>query len=110
MATFQIIKNAGGQFFFHLRAAGNNEIILQSEGYSAKAGCISGIESVKANAANDSGYTRQESKNGQYYFTLKAANGEVIGLSEMYSSSTNRDHAIELVKGQASSASVQDLT
>src|SRR6187455_1531457 len=101
MATFQILRKAGGQFYFHLRATGNNEIILQSEGYEAKAGCISGIESVKANAGDESRYSKLESKNGQWYFTLKAANGEVIGTSELYTSASNRDHGIELVKSQA---------
>jgi uncharacterized protein YegP (UPF0339 family) len=110
MAAFQIVKNDSGQFFFHLRATGNNEIILQSEGYSAKASCISGIESVKTNAADDSKYSKLESKNGQCYFTLKAANGEVIGMSEMYSSASNRDHGIELVKGQAPNADVVDMS
>ena len=49
MAKFEIYKDRGGEFRWRLRAD-NNEIIAVSEGYTAKAGCKNGIESVKKNA------------------------------------------------------------
>ena len=50
--VFEIYKDKAGEFRFRLRAK-NGEPILASEGYSAKASCIGGIESVKKNADSD---------------------------------------------------------
>ncbi|MCZ8344504.1 MAG: YegP family protein [Leptospira sp.] len=47
---FEIYKDKAGEFRFRLKAA-NGEIIASSEGYSSKAACENGIESVKKNAS-----------------------------------------------------------
>ncbi|MCB9603884.1 MAG: YegP family protein [Sandaracinus sp.] len=49
-AKFEVYKDKAGEFRFRLKA-GNGEIIASSEGYTTKASCLKGIESVKANAA-----------------------------------------------------------
>ena len=49
MAKFEIYKDKRGQFRWRLRAD-NNQIIASGEGYSSKAGCKNGIESVRKNA------------------------------------------------------------
>ena len=49
-AKFEVYKDKAGEFRFRLKA-GNGEIIAISEGYTTKASCLKGIESVKANAA-----------------------------------------------------------
>lgn len=110
MAIFEIKQSSNKEYFFHLKATGNNAIILRSEQYKTKSGCEKGIDSVKANAPNDSRYERLYAAAGQYYFNLKAANGEVIGTSETYTTSTARDQGIELVKAQAPTAEVVDLS
>lgn len=46
---FEVYVDKAGEFRFRLKAR-NGEIILASEGYSAKPGCKNGIESVKRNA------------------------------------------------------------
>lgn len=48
-AKFVIKKDKRGEFRFNLKA-GNGEIIATSEGYTTKASCKNGIESVKKNA------------------------------------------------------------
>lgn len=107
---FQIFKStANGQFYFRLRS-GNGEIILSSEGYITKQGCHNGIQAVKANAPYDSRYHRRKSVNGQYYFVLKASNGEIIGTSEMYTTEHARENGIQAVKRDAPHAPVEDLT
>ncbi len=78
--------------------------------YKAKSSAENGISSVKTNAPIDSRYDRKTATNGQFYFNLKAANGEVIGTSEMYTTSTARDNGIESVKQNAPGATVEDLT
>ena len=49
MAKFEIYKNKKGEFRWRLRAD-NNQIIASGEGYTSKAGCKNGIESVRKNA------------------------------------------------------------
>ena len=106
---FEIKKSSDNQFYFNLKA-GNGQIILTSERYKAKSSAEKGINSVKNNAPNDGKYDRKTAKNGQFYFNLKAANGEVIGNSEMYTTSSARDNGIESVKRNAPEASIVDLT
>ena len=48
---FEMYEDKSGEFRFRLKAR-NGQIIAVSEGYSAKAGCLNGIESVKRNAAD----------------------------------------------------------
>lgn len=47
---FELYEDKAGQFRFRLKAR-NGEIIATSEGYKAKSSCLSGIESVRRNAA-----------------------------------------------------------
>jgi uncharacterized protein len=110
MAEFEIKQSSNKQYYFHLQSTGNNKVILSSEQYTTKDGCKNGIESVKENALNDSRYNKVIARNGLYYFTLEAANGKVIGTSEQYATSASRDHGIQLVKDQAPTAPVVDLT
>lgn len=111
MAKFEIFRSASNnQFYFHLKATGNNEIVLNSEGYISKDGCKNGIQSVKTNAPYESRYERKYSSNGKYYFVLKGGNGEIIGTSQMYVSTASRDHGIEVVKSQAANATIDDLS
>ena len=49
MAKFEIYKDKKGQFRWRLRAD-NNQVIASGEGYTTKAGCKNGIESVRKNA------------------------------------------------------------
>ena len=48
---FEMYEDKAGEFRFRLKAR-NGEIIAVSEGYTAKAGCLNGIESVKKNAGD----------------------------------------------------------
>ena len=48
---FEMYVDKAGEYRFRLKAR-NGEIIAVSEGYTAKASCENGIESVKKNAAD----------------------------------------------------------
>jgi uncharacterized protein YegP (UPF0339 family) len=109
MGKFAVSTRANGEFQFNLKAD-NGQTILASEGYSTKASCENGIESVRKNAQDDDRYERLTSKNGKYYFSLKAGNGQVIGSSEMYESTSGRDNGIESVKKNAPGATIDDQT
>lgn len=108
MGKFEITKRKNGEFQFNLKAS-NGQVILTSEGYKAKQSAISGAESVKKNSQDDSKFDKLESKNGKYYFNLKATNGQIIGTSEMYESASSRDNGIESVKKNAPDAEIKEL-
>jgi len=105
---FEIKKAKDDQTFFHLKAA-NGQIILASEMYKAKESALNGIESVKKNAPLPERYEKLISKNGKFYFTLKAANSQVIGNSEMYESESSRDNGIESVMKNGPTAKVVEI-
>ena len=106
---YELRKDSDGQYFFTLHAD-NNEKILTSEMYKAKAAAENGIASVKNNAANESRFDRRTSKAGKPYFVLKAANGEVIGTSEEYSSIEAMENGISAVRQAAPMATTDDRT
>lgn len=107
MGKYVITKRANGEYQFNLKAD-NGQVILASEGYVAKSSCENGIESVKKNSPDDARYEKNTSKNGKYYFNLKAGNGQIIGSSEMYESTAGRDNGIESVKKNGPTATTTD--
>ena len=109
MGKFEIKTDKSGQFRFNLKA-GNGQVILSSEGYTTKAACENGIESVKKNSQDDSKFERKTAKDGSPYFNLKATNGQVIGASEMYSSTAAMENGVASVKKNAPDASVDDIS
>jgi uncharacterized protein YegP (UPF0339 family) len=110
MAGRFVLKRSGAQFYFVLQASGNHETLITSERYVSKQGAENGIDSVKTNAPHDQRYEHKVASNGTPYFVLKAANGEPIGTSEMYSSNAARDHGIEATKNNAPTATTADET
>jgi len=50
-AFFEVYQDTANKFRFRLKAS-NGEIIATGEGYSSKASCMEGIESIKKNAAS----------------------------------------------------------
>lgn len=107
--TFELKSTAAGKFHFNLKA-GNGEIILASQQYEARSGAEDGIDSVRRNAPIDERFERKASKAGEPFFVLTAANGQTIGLSEMYSSALAMENGIELVKRNAPGAILEDWT
>jgi uncharacterized protein len=99
-ASYVIRLNAAGEHYFVLRAT-NNEPILTSESYTAAHNAEKGVEAARINAPHDDRYQRLTSTRGEPYFALCAANHEILGTSEMYSSDAKRDEGIEAVKKHA---------
>lgn len=88
---------------------GDGKAILKSENYAARKSAVNGIESVKKNSQNDGRYEMKESKNGMYFFNLKAANGQIVATSALFKSDNEREQAITLVKNSCPSAMVEEL-
>jgi uncharacterized protein len=107
---FVLFKDIKAEFRFRLNAKNGEPILAGSEGYSSKQACKDGIQSVKNNCIYDSRYDRRIATNGQYYFILKASNGQTLGISEYYKTSRERDEGIEAVKRDAPDAPTEDKT
>jgi len=107
MGKFKIKMTDSGKYMFNL-VAGNGQVILTSEMYNSKSACENGVESVKKNSSDDNRFERKEAKDGSPFFNLKAANGQVIGKSEMYSSNSAMENGIKSVKTNAPDAGVEE--
>ena len=106
---FELYTDKAGEFRFRLKA-GNGQTILASEGYKKRASAENGIASVRKNAPDDNRYERKETKSGQHMFNLKAGNGQVIGTSESYTTTSARENGVASVKKNGPDAEVKDLT
>lgn len=110
MATgrFEVKADKAGEFRFNLLAS-NGQVILSSEGYVRKESCLKGIESVRRHSAEDRFFERTIAANGKYHFNLKAANGEIIGTSQMYVDVGGMENGIASVRFHAPDAGVFHL-
>ena len=109
MGKFVVTLRKNGEFQFNLKAT-NGQVILTSEGYTTKAACLNGIESVRKNGPVEERYEVEVAKNGKPFFNLKASNGQVIGSSQMYASERTMKQGIASVMRNApDSPVVEDL-
>ncbi len=117
-----VIQDAKNGVKFNLKA-GNGEVILTSETYTALAGCKNGIESVRKNAAAAAledqtveGFAKEKNpkfevykdKAGEFRFRLKAGNGEIIGVGEGYKKKDSCLNGIESIRKNAPDAEIED--
>ena len=107
--TFVIEVGKTGKFRFNLRS-GNHQVILTSQTYDTKAAAQNGIESVRKNATDGARVERKTAKDGSPYFVIKAKNGETIGKSEMYASTSGMENGIKSVAANAAAATIVDRT
>ena len=119
MGKFVVRKTNTG-VKFDLKAS-NGQVIATSEVYNSDAACKNGIESVKKNAPvaavenqTVEGYATEKNpkfeiyadKAGEFRFRLKATNGQVIAVSEGYTTLANCQNGVESVKKNAPDAEV----
>lgn len=108
MAGYYELKK-GKKYSFNLKA-GNHQVILTSQTYADRGGAENGIESVRKNGTDDTRFERKVSTGGKPFFSLKAANGQIIGTSERYDSEAAMENGIASVKTNCVSDEVKDLT
>ena len=106
---YELDKSSDGQYYFVLKA-GNAEVILTSERYTARSGAENGIASVQKNSPDEAHYERKTASDGRYHFNLKAANHQVIGSSQMYASQAGREAGINSVRANGPTPTVKDRT
>jgi len=114
-----VVKTTASGIKFDLKAT-NGQVIATSEVYESEAACMNGIESVKKNcvgAVEDQTVEGFETvkhpkfelytdKAGEFRFRLKATNGQVIAVSEGYTTKASAENGIESVKNNAPDAEI----
>jgi len=109
MATFEIYQSGKQKEFRFRLKADNGQVILSSEGYSTKAACLNGVESVKKNSTDPKRFTKSTTPSKMFRFTLTAANSQIIGTSQNYKSESGRDNGIQSVMKTAGKAVVKEM-
>lgn len=105
---FEVYTDKSGGFRFRLKAT-NGQIILSSQGYKSKSGCMNGIESVKKNSASVDNFSKSDTKSGKFAFNLLAANKQIIGTSQQYKGEASRDKGINSVMNNAPDATIVEV-
>jgi len=92
---YEVFPEAG--FFKYRLKASNGEVLIVSQGYSAKTGALSGIETLKRNMETGA-FEIYTDKNNFSQFALKGNTGRIIAVGEFYDSKKRCESAIESVK------------
>ena len=108
MGRFKILKDAKDGKYKFVLFGNNGMVVLNSQKYSSKQSAKNGIASVVKSSQDKNKYTRKVTRSGQFYFTLKAANGEVVGTSEKYFSRGALELGIMSVINNASTELVEE--
>src|SRR6185503_6337521 len=94
-ARVEVLESTAG-FRFNLHA-GNGETVLSSESYTTKAAAWNGAFAVQAAAATASNFALKTATDGRFYFTLSADNGQIVGVSQLYTTKTAAQNGIASV-------------
>ena len=120
MGKFVIKKTKTG-VKFDLKAT-NGQVIVTSEVYTTLANCKKGIASVQKNAPiaaiedqTVEGYKTEKNpkfeiytdKAGEFRFRLKATNGQIVGVSEGYTTKPNCEKGVASVQKNAVDAAIE---
>lgn len=105
---YELSSTSNDKHAFVLKAA-NAEVILTSEHYEAKDSAKNGIASVQKNSADDAMFELNTAKDGRHYFNLKAANGQVVGTSQMYTTESARVVGMTSVQTNGTSKDIREV-
>lgn len=114
-----VIRAVPSGIKFDLKAT-NGQVIATSEVYDSKAACLNGVESVKKNAAakvedqtaagfetlTNPKFEMYVDKAGEFRFRLTARNGQIIAISEGYTTKANCENGIASVQKNAPEAEI----
>ncbi len=119
-AKFEIKKAKNGEYVFSLYATNGQVIATGGETYSSLSACKNGVESVRKNCGahvedqsaagaetlSHPKYELYKDKSGQFRFRLKAANGEIVAVSESYKAKASAKNGIASIGRNAPDAPV----
>ena len=82
-ARVEVQPGADNGFHFNVFAK-NGEVVLSSEHYTTDAAAWNGALAVQDAAPTATNFAIKTATDGRFYFTLSALNGQVVGVSQMY--------------------------
>lgn len=91
---FELFTGEDGKAYFRLRA-GNGEILLGSQGYTAKASAKAGIGSVQRTGKSAASFETFEAFDGGWAVRLVAGNGEIVARGETYATKASATRAVK---------------
>jgi len=89
----EVAQGESGKFHFNV-FANNGQIVLSSESYTTDAAAFNGAFAVQQDGQTAANYAIKTNTSGGYYFTLTALNGQVIGVSQQYTTRASAQSAI----------------
>ncbi len=92
-ARTEVLVGDSGQFRFNFFAK-NGQIILSSEQYTTEEAAFNGAFAVQSEGQKPAAYTLKQNASGGFYFTVKALNGQVIGVSQQYTAKQSATDAM----------------
>jgi uncharacterized protein YegP (UPF0339 family) len=95
-ARVEVAATAEG-FHFNLHAQ-NGEVVLSSEHYTTQAAALNGAFAVQDAATNPAAFEIKTATDNRFYFTVTAENGQVVGMSQLYTSKQSAEGGIASVK------------
>lgn len=96
-ARVEVSAGAAGTFHWDL-FAGNGEIVLSSQAYTTEASAWNGAFAVQDAAQVATNFVVKTASDGRFYFTLTAENGQVVGVSQMYTAKESAQRGIASVQ------------
>ena len=121
MSKFVIRTTASG-VKFDLKHT-NGQVIATSEVYSTKDACLNGVASVQKNApvagvedqtvegfetVKNPKFEMYKDKAGEFRFRLKAGNGQIIAVSEGYTTKASCENGVSSVQKNAPEAEIEE--
>ncbi len=96
-ARVEVRQGETGQWRFTVHAK-NGQIVLSSEQYSSEAAAVNGAVAVQTVGTDAAAYTLQQNAAKGWYFTVKADNGQIVGVSQQYTTKSSAQSAINSLK------------
>lgn len=96
-ARVEVGAGETGKFHFNFFAR-NGQIVVSSEAYESEAAAYNGAFAVQTEGASDAAYAVKQNASGGFYFTVTALNGQVIGISQQYTTRQSATDAVAAVK------------
>jgi uncharacterized protein YegP (UPF0339 family) len=120
LASFQVSEASDGEYYFNL-VAPNNEVIGTSQLYSTKSNATRGTKAVQTLLSHTGATPRStpapklqrfevfQGEDRQYYFHLRAGNGEIVLTSEGYTTKASALSGVSSVQTNGGTAASYDV-
>ena len=96
-ARVEILVGESGKYRFNVHAK-NGQVVLSSEQYTSEAGAVNGAVAVQIAGQHAKNYNLLQNTANGWYFTLTADNGQIIGVSQQYTTKASAQSAITSLK------------